>query len=678
MVGLTRLPPSMLSVEKSIRGNVLKDVGDEFAPANDEKGAIAGVREGLYDRETGVLTLTNTDGSKILIPNLPTANNIGNGPTGPTGPEGVEGKNGRNGKDGRDGASGCIGPKGDVGPAGPAGGYGGIGPRGPVGPSGPQGIQGLPGVQGEIGPHGPTGPQGIQGTPGQQGPTGPQGLSGGAGSIGPRGEKGETGATGPLGPTGPQGISGSQGLQGPAGPEGVMGVGVQGPAGLASIYTNDSWTNVDSRVGRYFTVDAGDKSVEVLGTFKSATPVQTFTVNYEFNGGAARNARVFISWNTFNPAIAGATYTLVAPSTIDGEEKGSFTFTTSAAIAAVDFNWRIVLVPTSPTPDMSIQDTQLDVARPGSPEYTATLNFPVNLSLDSEERILVDWETVSDNANGTGIPVPTTMDLFNAWYKAAGPDFFTPSMQIPSSSEGAALVFDNNRIEVTKNTANYISMLSPISFEKYTLQATVGSADADDDAIGLVIAHVRSNGQNHLLLAMRNQGGFGGATAAVRKNFMLMYVRDGAVIKDLSAVDIGVTDGKWSGKTSVMKVVRNGDSIQCFASPFNSAVLDATPLTIDLSADPVLAIFKGSCRYGFFSVSQAGSYWKTISFDFGQADYISATGTLEFEPGQISKNVAVVINGTSEPNPAPKTVTVRLSNPRNAKLIAPSSGVGTF
>jgi hypothetical protein len=677
-MSLTRLPPSMLSADKSVRGNVLKDTGGEFEPANDDKAGTSGLSNGVYDRETGTLTLTNVDGSTVIINNLPTANNIGNGPTGPTGPEGIAGANGRNGKDGRNGADGCAGPKGDVGPAGPAGGYGGIGPRGPVGPTGPQGSQGLPGIQGETGPTGPAGPTGPQGTPGQQGATGPQGVLGGVGATGPQGDKGETGATGPIGPTGPQGRDGSQGLQGPAGPDGPIGVGVQGPAGAASIFTNDSWTNTDARVGRYFSMDSGDKTVELFGSFKSDTALQTFTVNFDFNGAGARAMKVYISWNTFGGVVAGSTYTLSAPSTVDGATSGFFTFAASAPINAVDLNWRVVLFDTTPTPDVLIYGTALDVARPGDPAYTATLHFPVTLSLDSEETILVDWETVSDNATGSGVDVPNTNDLFNVWYKSAGPDYFPPSTEIPSSSEGAALVFDNGRIEVTKNTANYIGMFSPVSFQKFTLNATVGSTDNDDDAIGLVIAHVRKDGQNHMLLALRNQGGFGGVDSATRKNFMLVYVKDNATVKNLGAVNIGTTENKWAGKTSKMQVVRDGDSIKCYASDFNAATVNATPLSLDLSADATLAIFRDSCRFGFFACSQAGTYWQDISFDFGTADYKSASGTLEIVPGETQKEIDVVVFGTSEPNPAQKSVTVRLSNPRNAKLTSTTSAVGTF
>ena len=679
MNGLTRLPPSMISTDDSRRGNVLKDVGEVFAPSNDDKSSTTGVKSGKYDQQTGTLTLVNVDGTTIIIPNLPTVLNIGNGPTGPTGPEGVAGQNGRNGKDGRDGAQGCIGPKGDVGPAGPAGGYGGIGPRGPVGPTGPQGPQGLPGIQGDIGATGPTGPQGPQGVAGAMGPTGPAGTAGVIGPQGPTGPKGEQGITGPTGPAGPQGTSGSSGLQGPQGPTGPAGIGLPGPAGAASIFTNDSWLSSDARIGRYFSLESGDKTVSVMGTFKSATPVQVFDVPFEFNGAGARAVKVYISFNTWNSAAAGATYTITQTATVDGQTSHKFTFAASANIANLDFNWRVDLFDTSPTPNVRPYDTVLDVARPGSPTITETLKFPVTLSVDTEETVLVDWETVSDDAIGSGVAVPDSLELFNSWYKTAGPDFFTPTQVIPSSSEGATLVFDNGRIEVTRNTSNYIEMLSPISFKKFTINAKVGSADADDDAIGLVIAHTRLNGQNHSLLALRNQGGFGGTTAAARKNFMIVYVRDNTTVKDLGAVDIGVTENKWSGKTSMMKVERDGDVIKCSASVFNGTALDtANVLNLNLSTDPDLAIFRDSCRFGLFSCSQAGSYWQDIAFDFGEADYVSASGTVEFAPGEIEKEIPVTIYGTSTPNPPQKHVTVRLSNPRNAKLVDPSSAVGTF
>jgi hypothetical protein len=675
---LTRLPASMLSTRNSTTGDVLKNTGDQFAPSSDDVAPSSGVKEALFDKETGTLTITNVDDTTIIVNGLPTANNIGVGATGPTGPQGNTGTNGRNGKDGRNGVQGCIGPKGDVGPAGPAGGYGGIGPRGPVGPTGPQGSQGLPGEKGDIGPTGPQGNPGPSGGVGSGGATGPQGPIGLTGATGPQGEKGEIGPQGIVGPTGPQGGSGSDGLQGPAGPAGPMGVGVPGPAGVSSLFVNDSWTNTDNRVGRYHTLEADDKSVEIVGRFKSSTAVQNVTITLEYNGAAARRVVPMISFNTFGSAlIAGASYTITANPTVDGDTTCSFTFAASQPFASLDFNFCVKLATTSPTPDMSIFDTALDIPRPGA-AYTATLNFPVHLSIDSEENILVDWETVSDNAIGSGIPVPTTLPLFQSWYRTAGPDYFTPSDAVPPGNEAATLVFDNSRIEVTLNSSNYIQMLSPIGFLKYTLQCRVGSANSDDDQIGLVVASVRQDGINHSIYAVRNQGGAGGVDVATRKNFMITYVRNNTVVKNLGAVDIGASVNTWGGKTSVMKVVRDADSIQCFASDFNSPTLNATPLTVNLASDPDLAVFRDSCKFGFFAQSQAGSYWENITFDFGVADYISASGTLEIPAGTTDITIPVVIKGTDVANPPAKTVSVRLSNPRNAKLGAVAVGVGTF
>jgi hypothetical protein len=106
--------------------------------------------------------------------------------------------------------------------------------------------------------------------------------------------------------------------------------------------------------------------------------------------------------------------------------------------------------------------------------------------------------------------------------------------------------------------------------------------------------------------------------------------------------------------------------------------LNATPLTVNLASDPDLAVFRDSCKFGFFAQSQAGSYWENITFDFGVADYISASGTLEIPAGTTDITIPVVIKGTDVANPPAKTVSVRLSNPRNAKLGAVAVGVGTF
>jgi hypothetical protein len=666
----------MISTQGSSIGNILRDTGEVFQPSEERKNATGTLKAAEYDRETGLLKLTNSDNSVILVPGLLTAANIGIGATGPTGPQGDKGVNGRDGKDGRDGAMGCIGPKGDVGPAGPAGGYGGIGPRGPVGPTGPQGAQGLPGEKGDIGVTGPQGATGPQGLAGQAGPTGPQGTIGLTGATGPNGAKGETGATGPTGPQGETGATGPA-TQGPPGPAGPIGVGIPGPAGAAPIYTNESWLHSDPRVGRYHSVEVGDKTLELNGHFVASSSTQDISITLDFNGLGARRVIPYISFNKFPAELRGATgnYTVNAQNTVDGDSTCTVTFNGAQAFASLDFNWSVKLMETSLTPDMTIGDTGLEGTRPEAGQ-TSEITFPVSIAQDTDENVLVDYETVSDDAVGTMIDAPNSAEILSVWHTASGGDYFPPSTSIPNSNDGAALVFDNGRIEVQRNTVSYVMSLSPVSYKNFTIEAVVGSTDADNDAVGMVVAYVRKDGMNHSIMALRNQGGAGGL--APLKNFMLVYVRNNVVVKNLASVDIGATAGAWSGKTSKIQIVRAGDLVSAYASDWNSATVNATPITVDLNSDPDLAIFKDWCRFGFVAQSQAFAFFDDIVFTQpANPDYVTAFGSVAIAPGETSVDIPVTLNGAGPPAPDFVNVLVRLSNARNANLIN-AVGTGTF
>jgi len=672
---LTRIPTRMISTQGSSIGNILRDTGEVFEPSEERKNATGTVKSADYDRETGTLKIVNSDSSVILVPGLPTSSNIGVGATGPTGPQGDKGANGRDGKDGRDGAIGCIGPKGDVGPAGPAGGYGGIGPRGPVGPTGPQGPQGLPGEKGEIGATGPQGPSGGQGSAGQVGPTGPQGLIGPTGATGPQGEKGETGATGPTGPQGVTGPSG-QGVQGPAGPAGPAGIGIPGPAGAAPMFTNSSWQHSDSRVGRYYSVEVGDKSLEISGRFVASSATQDIELTLNFNGETPRRVVPYISFNKFPSELRAnpGSYTVSAQDTIEGAESCVLKFNGAQSFASLDFNWTIKLFEMTPTPTLTINSPTLQ-ARPTAPEKSS-LTFAVSIDKESDENVIADYETVSDDAVGTMIAEPNDANTFKTWHRASGVDYFPTSVIVPGSNDAAFLLFDNNRIEVQRNTSTYVMSLAPVSYKKFTIEATIGSTDSDDDAVGLVVAFKRVNGVNHSIMALRNQGGAGGL--APLKNFMLVYVRGNTVVKNLAAVDIGTVSGAWSNKTSRVRVVRDGNSISAYASDFNSATVNATPITVNLSSDPDLAVFQDFCRFGFAAYSQAYAFFDDIAFTQpANPDYVTSFGTVGISSGDSTTALSVTVNGSATANPAKVHVMVRLSNERNA-ILNDAVGTGTF
>jgi hypothetical protein len=118
--------------------------------------------------------------------------------------------------------------------------------------------------------------------------------------------------------------------------------------------------------------------------------------------------------------------------------------------------------------------------------------------------------------------------------------------------------------------------------------------------------------------------------------------------------------------------------LKAFATPFGSDVLDATPLTCNVSTDTDLAVFNTSCNFGFFTYSQASSAFTEMVFDFGEPDYETASGTLVFEAGEIEKQIPVTIKGTDDPNPPTKTVQIRLSNPRGVTITPPGTANGTF
>lgn len=674
---ITRVPLQMVAAKNGEAGDSVKFDGDSLNLQSEQTGGDKFVSSAKFDAETGILTIGFSDNTQLTATGFMVPGNIGVGATGPTGPQGVSGKNGRDGKDGRAGEAGCAGPKGDIGPAGPAGGYGGIGPRGPIGPTGPQGATGL---QGPRGPDGPTGPQGI---------TGPQGL---VGTIGPTGPFGPTGPQGNTGPTGPQGlpgtigatVTGPQGIAGPTGPQGVDGVkgatgprgfdGDVGPAGLSAITIVSRWASVDPNVGRYYTIDCDGVSLEVAGEYVGgSTPVSSVNIAYEFNGAGGRTPLLYLSWRKVGNAAANPNLEYVATiaNIPDGEQTGSFTITLPSAKSNWNFTWRILLATVDPLRPV-ITAANSSAQAPVGVGVEGTITFPVNLSADYDLPISVHWETRSPDANGTPPTVPTASDVFTKWARTAGNDYFVAGSTIPGNSEAATWSISGTKIQTSLNSSGYIGFLSEFAFSKFTVEFLVGSANADDDQLGGIIAAVRENGVNHLLIAGRNRGGSVGPT------FALIYIAGNTVKKIIGAYDDGAR-GPWTGNTSKIKMTRDRDLISITASPFGSTVYGAAyNLSVDLNSDPDLARFKNGAQFGFYAQSQAEGYFDGMTFTFPAADFKSESGTLVFAAGEVQQTVPITIYGRDPADTATRHVHLVLSSPRNATIADPDYGIGTF
>src|SRR5262249_16752756 len=129
------------------------------------------------------------------------------------------------------------------------------------------------------------------------------------------------------------------------------------------------------------------------------------------------------------------------------------------------------------------------------------------------------------------------------------------------------------------------------------------------------------------------------------------------------------------------------------SSPANATLATSTATVTNVTDDipPHASIAGGTVSEGTNGTTTAATFTVTLSFapmtpvtlswstadgtaTAASGDYIAASGTLPFAPGQTSKNISVTVNGDTlfEPN---ETFTVTLSNPVGA-TIATATGTG--
>jgi hypothetical protein len=173
-----------------------------------------------------------------------------------------------------------------------------------------------------------------------------------------------------------------------------------------------------------------------------------------------------------------------------------------------------------------------------------------------------------------------------------------------------------DRLYNAANSTNFNGFISGLKFSTYSLDATLSSTDADDDCIGLIIAAVIDGSNNiHTLTAMRSQGGM-----VPTQGWGVVYKTNNTVVRTFGARAVGANSGGWSGRKSLVRVVRTGDNVKAYASTFASGAtvqtVDPTSLIeLDLS-DPSngLTIFQGEQYYGYGSLSQLAATFSEISF----------------------------------------------------------------
>jgi hypothetical protein len=186
----------------------------------------------------------------------------------------------------------------------------------------------------------------------------------------------------------------------------------------------------------------------------------------------------------------------------------------------------------------------------------------------------------------------------------------------------------NDLVITTVNSATYIGFYSDKKYDNYVHQARLTSSNSDDDLIGLLIAFaVDQNGREHTLSAVRTRAG-------IFPEWGIIYNHarsDAKVIANGTSL-LSVLSGNqgWSlvPNGTVVRVHRQGDIIEATTSEMDSLQLNPnTKLTVDLTSDPVLSVFRGPQPYGYTSYSQLDSTYRDIYFsDAANVIYDIRTG----------------------------------------------------
>lgn len=274
----------------------------------------------------------------------------------------------------------------------------------------------------------------------------------------------------------------------------------------------------------------------------------------------------------------------------------------------------------------------------------------------------IDW---------TKIPI-VQKDMFDTWERFSLGNQNTAKAQAaqytnPSVASDCVYAYDaaNDRVYNTINTTTLVGLVCPDKRDvNFVFDGTLNVfGGGDNDPLGIVIAYVKlPNGETHTLTVMRAMFGQTGpnrepgywvrSPMTVVKDYMThaphLVAESFGVLKFyndriVTEAEPWVPAGEWNPNNSWvsiaprgvhMRVVREGDIITIESSQLNeTALVPESKLTIDLSKDPELAIFRGRSQYGFCSVSQDRVFWTgqvdhpKLATPFWLADVHSMYGT---------------------------------------------------
>ena len=415
---------------------------------------------------------------------------------------------------------------------------------------------------------------------------------------------------------------------------------------------------------------------------------QIVTVDYATNDGTATTAdgdyAVASGTVTFNPGQTAKTVdvTVNGDDTTEPDESLTLVLSNTSNANILDGPGLGTITNDDPIPDVSIADQSITEGNAG----TSTLTFNVTLSHASSDTVSVDYATNDDTA--------TTAD--GDYVAASGTVTFNPGQTTQT-------------VDVTVN-----GDLTHESDETFTVDLSNASNAGVADASG---QGTITNDDQVPDISIEDQSVTEGdaGTSTLTFNVTLSNPSDQTVTVDYTTTDDTATtaDGDYvaaSGTvtfnpgqtTQTVDVTVNGDltheSDETFtvdlSNASNAGVADASGQGTITNDDqvPDISIEDQSVTEGdagtstlTFNVTLSNPSDQTVTVDYtttddtattADGDYVAASGTVTFNPGQTTQTVDVTVNGDLT-HESDETFTVDLSNASNGNVVA-GSGTGTI
>jgi len=257
-------------------------------------------------------------------------------------------------------------------------------------------------------------------------------------------------------------------------------------------------------------------------------------------------------------------------------------------------------------------------------------NMWVNLShLPDTEAFIFNNTSRFNNFIKSYAP-PSRPNTLAKWNRIENNELFQFANGTSENASGWKGNHNLDRIETTKGSSSFIGLIDPSnSSDNFTFEADLGSTCVHRNLVGVIVAFRRMNNINHYIAAIRTTNGFENIGYPSVHNWSLVYnlkglqssFFPGSVVlenKPLTQLDPPVNDWHTCGTTRV-KVIRRGNIIECFSSPFGSNVIDAdSKIVIDLEKDARLDWAKDTqLPHGYCSMGQTNAIFSNPNTSSG-------------------------------------------------------------